>query len=486
MLGPAKEILDLFQVKPSSTSFSYFFSQLQLANKQESKTCITLRKPRPKIGENLTRDVASTLADLLFPDLIEELNYDPSKRKSECTKRFAGKDMANSKKKKKNLKSDRVNAGKSSYRVLSPLHVLETGIMSHFNLNHQFRILMFGCAGSVASVDEISDDDLRKANRKANVKYNIDLINSHFDEIADEDIESNLMINKYIKQRCAKDQDRIQSLRRSPSSGVQASNIIEKRCYLYSVLNDTYDEMHQYPCLNQIDFSPNISDPLPKIKYIELAVILNLIANIELNSISLQFSKVIRTSIAAFKFLLKYSIKYPKKKYHLVGDISIVKFFILTQKIVEMLLRSLNLKKNFVFGIYLDFLTSQNISIDGIMDDIALGIAAEIDCGGWYAREFLKYRELTCGLKLHSFDLMLLHQCLNGSNEDTKPETLIQIARSYLNYQELYGIHISFTKDLEVEFSFTPLDEASSEFPIFPYFNMFTVCDCENMISFPS
>lgn len=470
VISQTNEITRLIFTNINIQSCTIFFSNLVATEQSQDRSAIAARRGRANTSDSSSNSQVVSLADHLFKDYINELNGDPSRHYNSNIKRGIFKEMTNKAKNKKNKKMDKVNEGKSSYIVLNPINPLEPNMLSNFMLNRKYRNIEFGFAGSVPSVDEISDDELGITRKNFNSKYNINILNNHFDDIADVDTLTRILIYKYAKQQSTTDSSA--SMKKSHSlSNLSDDIVIQQSCILQTVINDTYNEMHQYPRMFPIDFSPSLQTRNNPIKYIEMLTMLTIIANVEKLSMSLKIGCHLQETMRTIRYLLKYAINNPQQTYHFVGDLTTMQFFVVLQQISNSLIDCLLMPKNHLYQLYMDLFQQEKVYCDILLESIAQGIATEIDCGGWYAREFIKFREYTIALDLHCFKQLVVAQCYR--NQST--EHLIDLCRSISTYQELYGLHIKFTKESEVLFEFHPVESSLSINPIYPYFNMFSL-----------
>jgi hypothetical protein len=131
---------------------------------------------------------------------------------------------------------------RTSYRKLRTQFPLESDSANHFILNHKYKILQFGCAGSVSS--RISDDEGGVAKRAANSLYNQDLLNLRFDDIADEDVISSC--------------DIAQCIRAAAAAGPKAAGLrefaIAGRCHFLNAMHHNISVSCSLPLLRSIVF----------------------------------------------------------------------------------------------------------------------------------------------------------------------------------------------------------------------------------------
>jgi hypothetical protein len=194
---------------------------------------------------------------------------------------------------------DRVGREKTSYRILRDQFPLEADPFSHFLLNHKYKILQFGCAGSVSS--RISDDE-GVVKRLGNPLYNQDILNLKFDEMADEDALTQAELSDLLKP----------SMMRRPRLRVIRSSTIASRCHFLSSLRHNPYSSFSLPLLSDIDWIPGPCRTLVHIR--DFHLVAAMLRNVELFSKSLRTGGVISTFLLTYYELLRSALPFPHHK----------------------------------------------------------------------------------------------------------------------------------------------------------------------------
>ncbi|OHT10473.1 hypothetical protein TRFO_20215 [Tritrichomonas foetus] len=457
--GELCSILSSYPQNVSTTNFFTALMNIEIPNK--SKPVLLRRVPKRKATD--PAPITSTiLTQYYLPDV-----YFPSKiQKKAGLKELANRVAKTSEKSKKKKQVDQFGL-KTSYRKLPILHPLESHIESHFILNHKFKILMFGCVGSVGHVS----DDEGSESRNGNPLYNIDIVNKSFDELADEDILSYIQIIQYLNT-IIQERHKAQQLRKTSmlNPSILNSILVDRHMFLNKLLEYT-DELNHFPIMKPIDFNCEEVEPIP---FLEFALIVSILMNIEDVSKSLRIGNEIHTNLNAYRLLVRSAMKNDfTVDYHLICDPIFAKFIFVSHEIINSLLTTFKLPQNWKFALLVKFFTEKKICLTDVLDELTAELAKSIDNGSWYAREMLKYRELACIVEMHSFQHLVHDECEKYSqNKKGNLNEMMKIARGYSPYNELIGIKIIFTKKGEILVTQEKI-QASEQQCLFPVFNMF-------------
>ena len=481
MKASANDLTRIYISPVPNFNQSYFFLNLY-STKYPDKPKVMRRVPKRKSTESSQNINNSIISQYYLPDL-----FFPSSnlRKNEKIKELASNAANEHFKSKKKKQYTQICQRNTSYRKLSILHNLESHFTSHFILNHKFKILMWGCVGSV---EHVSDDEGNES-RNGNPLYNIDMVNKKFDELADSDIQSEQSIS-YILKTMVQENQKAQQLRKSSliSPSLVNSAIQERLLFLDRIFN-SIDEMNKFPIIEPINFDldfnfenekENISKQIP---YIEFSLILSIIMNVENVSLSLRIGSEIRHSLNYLRVLIHQSIDNIKNfhyksncPYNLVCDLVSAKFLFITFEIINSLLKTLCLPLNWTFQLVVHFFKEKKICLTDGLDQITSEFAKSIDNGSNYAREILKFRELACIVEMNLFYAMVQEECDKfKSGNPCSTRDLIMIARGYNPYFPLFGINVCFNKKGEIYLKISPIPDnlQHEEHSLFPVFNMF-------------
>lgn len=459
---------------------SQFFLNLYTSENPD-KAKISRRVPKRKSVETPQNLNNTTISQYYLPNL-----YFPSNnlKKNEKIKELANNasDYSKSKKKKQ---FTQIYQRKTSYRKLFVQRNLESHFTSHFILNHKFKILMWGCVGSV---EHVSDDEGSES-RNGNPLYNIDIINKKFDELADIDIQSEQSVS-YIYKKMVQENQKSQQLRKtSLLSPALVNSAIEDRHIFLNLMSECRDEINKFPIVEPINFDIDFNfekekeNTSKRIPYTEFSLILSILINVENVSLSLRMGSEIHNNLNCLRNLIHQSIEnishfhYKSNcPYHLVCDLVSAKFLFLTFEIINSLWKTFCLPLDWTFSMVVHFFIEKKICLTEALDEITVEFAKSIDSGSNYAREILKFRELACVVDMNLFYAMVQAQCEKfKSGSPCSTRDLVRIARGYNSYFPFFGINICFTKNNEIFLKISPLPDCLQyeEQSLFPVFNMF-------------
>lgn len=362
----------------------------------------------------------------------------------------------------------------TSYRKLVDLYNLESDITSHFILNHKYKIIP---CGSASAVQHVSDDEGTES-RNGNPLYNVDIVNNKFDELSEQDAQSEQSIFYELKDYL-QDSQKLKQLRKTtviPEELLQS--IYQDRHLFLNAIFEYNSELTKFPIVKPVNFdindNLNTSNAIP---FPEFLLILTVLMNVQVYSTSMRIGTEIQDNLSSLKMLIFRSMKVKQLrfKHHLVCQKIFSEFLFITFDLIYSLWKSLSLPQHWEFTLLTSFFTEKDLCLCKVLDEITSELAKSIDNGGFYSREFLKYREISCIAYLNSFSSLIQQECDRyEESQDCELSHLIRIARGYGSFSPLFGININFNQNGEIYLSRTPV-EIPPFLPkfLFPIFNMF-------------
>ena len=347
---------------------------------------------------------------------------------------------------------ERVGKGQSSYRKLKNPFQLEDSIDVHFLLNHKYKIIQFGCAGSVSqklSADEGMD------RRNTNPIYNCEPFNAQFDTLADRESEANADMRLYL------------------TDAKRRRGLVLLKCVALDQTRDLFVELMGYPKTFDIVFEP--AEPARGVRYCDFLVIGSILSSVEMVSKSLKSGQVIRSTLQAYTSLVRTALTKPNGV-HFVCDSLGLSFVNVTHQLMRAISNALKFPQNYKYRIFLDFFIRKQICLDDILEEFEAEIADLVDNGGWLCTAILRYRELLSALDLNSYIGLMYDEISVVSKhiaDDQRQSELVNVARCYCNYGALFAVKFEFTDTGDLFARITRVAEASGSLPIFPIFNMF-------------
>ena len=352
---------------------------------------------------------------------------------------------------------ERVGKGQNSYCKLKDMFPLETNMDVHFILNHKYKIIQFGRAASVSqklSADEGID------RRNLNPIYNCESFNAQFDTLADRESEANADMRRYltdIKRR---------------------RGLILMKCVALDHVRDVFFELMEYP--KTIELSFQAIEPPHAISYSDFVVISSIISFTERLAKSLKATQIIRSTLQAYQEIVRASLT-ASHDVHFVCDSLGVVFVNATHQLMHALANALSVPRNYKYRIFLDFFLKKKLCLNEILEEFEVEIADLVDNGGWVCTAILKYRELLCALDLNSYiGLMYDELAVLSKPVEQQREEMLNVARAYFNYGELFSVRFVFTEECEFFAKVTKIADPPTTVPIFPIFNMFDL-NLENL-----
>ena len=405
--------------------------QLHNASKRNKKRCA------PKIDK-------SQIIEYHIPDYVPE---NEKVTKSRITKAKAAEEQTG----KNDKPFDRLGKGQSSYRQLRKPFDLEPEVPDQFLLNHKFKIIQFGCASSVSQ--KISDDE-GMTKKNLNPLYNSEAFNLVYDTLADHESRANMCIRRELLD-----------IKFRPA-------IISDKCEVLDELKATFYSSIRLPKMQEISF--NAVEPSDRVNYIEFKVITTMLSNLEMISKSLKIGNQIRTMLQAYKSIIALSLT-KRGEIHFACDALGLKFVNVTQQLVSCLSKSFQATENYSYKIFMDFFLTKHICLNEILDDIEVDLAEHIENGSWFCRVMLQYREMACALDLNTYLGLFYDEIsvIENTPEPEIPQALLNLARAYCNYGELYGVRFEFTKNGDMFIKVKKECDEPITHPVFPIFNMF-------------
>jgi hypothetical protein len=349
---------------------------------------------------------------------------------------------------------DRISHRSTSYRKLREQHNLETDAASHFLLNHKYKIVQFGCPGSVTSRPS---DDEGNVKRFGNPLYNQDILNLRFDDIADYDILTQIDMAGFLKSGIE-------------NEGRRSGTIDGRHRFLVSFRDNTFTAF-SLPVPFEIEFVPTPRGVMVHTR--DFYVISAILSNMEMWSKSLRIGRVIFEFFKAYRMLVRKALGFPRHRSHIVCDARGLTCLNVTHQLLAAVAQSLGLPENWKFRVFCDLLDRFGYFTKSILDELTVALAEQIDTGGPFARELLQYRELLCAAEFSEFcpQIRQAADALALKNAESK---LIEIAASRFAASSLYEVRFVFTSTSQFSLEIREMDGPRPPIPVFPMITMFT------------
>jgi hypothetical protein len=282
-----------------------------------------------------------------------------------------------------------------------------------------------------------------------------------YDVLADQDILTQIEISQFTHSS--------QVVRSSSARDL----LIQSRCHFYHMMNLHRLSIDVHPRRSDIQF--NAHAPSPPLNYSEFLIIMAILCNVEIESRSLRTGRSIRSMFVSYRRLVRCALESPNLEYHIICNTLGLTYFNVTQHLLSALSETFHLPHNWRYEIVLSTFQSNSVFLTNILDELTQELASQIDNGGWYAREILRYRELVCGLECTSFDQLLNFVIAAHRSASAVPieKRLRMIAEARLPFSKLYSVRFVFSKSENIRIIATEMPELPRALPNFPVFNMF-------------
>jgi hypothetical protein len=173
--------------------------------------------------------------------------------------------------------------------------------------------------------------------------------------------------------------------------------------------------------------------------------------------------------------MIRSVIQFPHVKTHLVCDALGVIYFNVTHQILAAIAESLRLPQNWKFLFFLELFNRHKFTETEILDDIAAALSEQVDKGGWFARDILRYRELLCALHLRQFD-MQMNRAVGVHGRPDCDKRLRELGWASNTQAELFGIKFVLDAEGGIGMRSETVKRQPALAPVFPAFNMFSSC----------
>jgi hypothetical protein len=170
--------------------------------------------------------------------------------------------------------------------------------------------------------------------------------------------------------------------------------------------------------------------------------------------------------------MIRSVIRFPHLKTHIVCDALGVMYFGVTQQLLAAIAESLRLPHSWKFMFFLELLNRHSFTETEILDDIVAVLSEQVDKGGWFAREILRYRELLCALHLRQFDMQMIRVIGVHGHPDCD-KRLRELGWAYNTQAELFGIRFVVERGGGIGIRIEAVERQPAIAPVFPAFNMF-------------
>jgi hypothetical protein len=347
---------------------------------------------------------------------------------------------------------DRVGPRPSSYRKLRDPFPLESDPSCHFALNRKYKIIPFGHPGS-ASARVFADED--GSTPRPHYLYNQDRKNNKFDEIADEDIISQIGLSLLAQGRAE-----------------NRTTVLETRSNFFFSLRYNVYTTFSLPLIGEVTFRPIESTAAVNIR--EFRVVGAILSNVVAFLHSRPIRRVTADLFHAYGLLLRAAIDFPHRDFHFVCDSRGVICFTVTQQILAALLRALNLPQNYKFRFFQEVLDRYHFAVTSILDEIAMALIEQIDKGGPFAYEIMRFKELLWSAEVDGFIAQVREAAAVNSRQNAEKK-LLEIAMVQFNWSEFYGVKFVFARNGEFRIAVHKLEEVHQAINVFPMVNMFAV-----------
>jgi hypothetical protein len=353
---------------------------------------------------------------------------------------------------------DRLGSRISSYRRLRVLFELESDPFSHFILNHKYKIVQFGCPSSFST--RVSDDEGATA-RITKPSRAIDQFNAKYDLLADEDILTEIEMRHHL---------------RSPTQSANPEAralVIHNRCNFMDRVHAQRSVVERYPRTRDILFAAR--PPSETLDYTEFMAVLEIIANVETESRLLKNGNAIRRYLRSYRSAVRCAIRFAKLKHHVIVDSTGLMFIHVTHQLIAGLMETFRAYGGWPYEMFAAFLARFRFALLDIADDLSRELALQVDAGGWYSREFIRFRDLALSLDVAGYTEMFRMLLRTYEIQRRRPieKRIEEIAAAHFQFGPLFAVRFVFTRAIGFKVYANETALPSRAPPVFPVFNVF-------------